>query len=217
MFLKRSERASCGGSGTRGMFRSDEYEGGEFCWGGGWGVPKSIGAGDVDRECTERDVSSFMRLVLRTWRKRSVRSAARWLASLPGALGPCEWSMAVRDARSSCEDGACVGNVEDGGWRGVGGGGGSGGGVGVLRAQNRGMAALSRRLRVRARAGRWCTAWDDAVEGAALWPRQRRSLGERTRCCNGLMRRQRSAASRERSRGDLERACWNVDGLLGGL
>lgn len=104
MFLKRSERASCGGSGTRGMFRSDEYEGGADWEGGGCGVPKSLGAGDADRECTERDVSSFMRFVLSTWRKRSVRSAASWLASWlalrlllllwPGSEAPCECSMA---------------------------------------------------------------------------------------------------------------------------
>jgi hypothetical protein len=49
--------------------------------GGGCGVPKSRGAGDDDRECTDREVSSFMRLVLRTWRKRSVISEASRSAS----------------------------------------------------------------------------------------------------------------------------------------
>jgi hypothetical protein len=28
MFLKRNDRASCGGVGTKGMFRRDEYDGG---------------------------------------------------------------------------------------------------------------------------------------------------------------------------------------------
>jgi hypothetical protein len=81
MFLNRIERASCGAWGTRGMFRSDEYDGGAFWEDGGCGVPKSRGAGDEDRDCTDRDVSSFIRFVLKTCRKRSVISWASWSVS----------------------------------------------------------------------------------------------------------------------------------------
>lgn len=66
MFLKRSDRASRGASGTSGMFLMEAYVGGADCDGGGWGVPKSLGAGDEERDCDDRDVSSFMRFVLRT-------------------------------------------------------------------------------------------------------------------------------------------------------
>ena len=95
MFLKRSDRASCGACGTKGMLRSDEYEGGALWSCGGCGVPKSRGAGDEDLECTDRDVSSFMRFVLRTWRKRSVISWASLSTSAASALeAACDRSMA---------------------------------------------------------------------------------------------------------------------------
>jgi hypothetical protein len=48
------------------MFLMEAYVGGADCDGGGWGVPKSLGAGDEERDCDDRDVSSFMRFVLRT-------------------------------------------------------------------------------------------------------------------------------------------------------
>ena len=83
MFLKRSDRASRGASGTSGMFLSDAYVGGAAaCDEGGWGVPKSRGAGDDERDCEVRDVRSFMRLVLRTWRNCSVISAANLSVSI---------------------------------------------------------------------------------------------------------------------------------------
>ena len=94
MFRKRSERVSCGACGSRGMLRSDEYEGSAVWTGGGCGVPKSRGAGDEDRDVADRDVRSFMRFVLRTWRKRSVISAASWSTSATGApWAPCECSI----------------------------------------------------------------------------------------------------------------------------
>ena len=48
-------------------------------------MPKSRGAGEEDLERTDRDVSSFMRLVLRTCRKRSVRS---WAMRSVSTLSP---------------------------------------------------------------------------------------------------------------------------------
>lgn len=51
---------------------------------GGCGVPKSRGDGDAERDC-DRDVSSFMRLMLRTWRNCSVISVASLSVSM-GAL-----------------------------------------------------------------------------------------------------------------------------------
>ena len=90
------------------MFLSDAYVGGAAaCDGGGWGDPKSRGAGDEERDCEVRDVRSFIRLVLRTWRNCSVISAAnlsvsifwcaeRWALLLWSMTGRCELLVAVR-------------------------------------------------------------------------------------------------------------------------
>lgn len=84
MLRKRSERASLGAWATSGMFLSDEYDGGALVV-GGCHVPKSRGAGEADLDCAEYVDRSFMRLVLRTDRKRSVISAASLSTSLAGA------------------------------------------------------------------------------------------------------------------------------------
>lgn len=78
MLRKRSDRASCGATGTSGMLRTAEYDGGAAasrCVGGDdW---KFLGGGDDDRDIDECLCNSFMRRVLSTRRKRSVRSRAR--------------------------------------------------------------------------------------------------------------------------------------------
>jgi hypothetical protein len=85
------------------MFRSDEYDGGALCICGGCGVPKSRGAGDEGRDC-DRAVSSFIRRVLRTCRKRSVMSWASLFVSTSAVArgATCECSMTVVDCVAMC-------------------------------------------------------------------------------------------------------------------
>ena len=85
------------------MFRSDEYDGGALCICGGCGVPKSRGAGDEGRDC-DRAVSSFIRRVLSTCRKRSVISWASLSVSTSATArgAACECSIAVVDCVAVC-------------------------------------------------------------------------------------------------------------------